>query len=47
MNGTKLSYYDKQNNVMNGIAYRKETDTFFFTGKNWDKITELSLNYKK
>jgi glutaminyl-peptide cyclotransferase len=30
--------------VMNGIAYNKETKTFFITGKRWNKIYEISLN---
>ena len=29
--------------VMNGIAYRPETDTFFITGKRWPQIFELRL----
>lgn len=30
--------------VLNGIAYNKKTDTFFVTGKNWDKIFEIQLS---
>ena len=33
--GLQWSYYNKANNVLNGIAYHKPTDTFFITGKNW------------
>ncbi|WP_293946532.1 MULTISPECIES: glutaminyl-peptide cyclotransferase [unclassified Sphingobacterium] len=29
--------------VLNGIAYNKNSDTFFVTGKNWDKIFEIQL----
>ncbi len=30
--------------VLNGIAYNKKTDTFFVTGKNWDKMFEIKIN---
>ena len=30
--------------VMNGIAYRPETDTFFVTGKRWAEMFELRLS---
>ncbi len=30
--------------VLNGIAYNKETGTLFITGKRWPKIFELKLN---
>lgn len=29
--------------VLNGIAYHKETDTFMVTGKNWDKLFEIKI----
>jgi glutamine cyclotransferase len=29
--------------VLNGIAYRPETDTFFITGKNWPTIYEVQI----
>ncbi|CAM3724735.1 glutaminyl-peptide cyclotransferase [Sphingobacterium prati] len=29
--------------VLNGIAYNKKSNTFFLTGKNWDKIFEIQL----
>ena len=32
--------------VFNGIAYNKESKTFFVTGKRWNKIYEISLNWK-
>lgn len=33
--------YDVLNNVLNGIAYHKETDTFFVTGKNWHYLFQI------
>jgi len=30
--------------VLNGIAYRKSTDTYFLTGKCWPIIVEIKLN---
>lgn len=30
--------------VFNGIAYNKATNTFFVTGKNWNKIFEVRIN---
>jgi glutaminyl-peptide cyclotransferase len=30
--------------VLNGIAYNKETKTFFITGKRWNKLYEIKLN---
>lgn len=30
--------------VLNGIAYNKKTDTYFVTGKNWDKMFEIKIN---
>ena len=32
--------------VLNGIAYNKTTDTFFVTGKNWDKLFEVKIELK-
>ena len=29
--------------VLNGIAYNAKTDTFFVTGKNWNKMFEIKL----
>jgi len=40
----KVAYWDSMNNVMNGIAYRKSTNTFFVTGKNWNYIFEVQLS---
>ncbi len=30
--------------VLNGIAYNKETNTFFITGKRWPKMFEIKMN---
>jgi len=30
--------------VLNGIAYRKSTDTYFLTGKCWPIMVEVKLN---
>lgn len=32
--------------VLNGIAYNPKTQTFFVTGKNWDKLFEVSIKEK-
>ncbi len=29
--------------VLNGIAYNPKTNTFFVTGKNWDKLFEVKI----
>ena len=33
-------------NVLNGIAYHPERETFFITGKNWSKLFEVTLQKK-
>jgi glutamine cyclotransferase len=30
--------------VLNGIAYNPKTGTIFVTGKNWDKIFEITVS---
>lgn len=35
---------DETNDVLNGIAYRTETGTFFVTGKLWPELFELRLS---
>ena len=30
--------------VLNGIAYNERTNTFFVTGKNWDKMFEIKID---
>ena len=40
----------KQHNkldVLNGIAYHPERETFFVTGKNWDKLFEVRIKKKE
>ena len=32
--------------VLNGIAYNKKNNTFFVTGKNWDKLFEIRIKEK-
>ncbi|MGS2741754.1 glutaminyl-peptide cyclotransferase [Sinomicrobium sp. M5D2P17] len=34
-------------NVLNGIAYHPKNDSFFVTGKNWDKIFEVKIIKKQ
>lgn len=36
--------WDSSNNVLNGIAYRKATDTFLITGKEYNFIFEVKLD---
>ena len=38
--------WDEQNSVLNGIAFHPEKQTFFVTGKNWDKLFEVVLRKK-
>lgn len=40
----QIKHWDSMNNVMNGIAYRKSSNTFFVTGKNWNYIFEVQLS---
>jgi glutamine cyclotransferase len=30
--------------VLNGIAYNPKTKTIFVTGKNWDKMFEITVS---
>ncbi len=39
--------WDDVNSVLNGVAYHKERGTFFVTGKNWDKLFEVSIRKKQ
>ena len=34
---------DDVNKVLNGIAYKKDTDQLFITGKYWDKLFEIEV----
>lgn len=35
---------NKEAEVLNGIAFRKTTNTIFVTGKNWNKTFEIKIN---
>ena len=39
----KISNYSKDDNVLNGIAYNKKTNTIFVTGKRWDTLFEVKV----
>ena len=43
---TEGTNWDKANNVLNGIAYNTERETFFVTGKFWDKMFEVKIQKK-
>lgn len=43
LNETK---YDRVNAVLNGIAYEKSSDSFILTGKDWDYMFRVRLDYK-
>ncbi len=36
----------EQLNVLNGVAYHPTRETFFVTGKNWDKLFEVKITKK-
>lgn len=38
--------WDEGNSVLNGVAYHKERETFFITGKNWNKLFEVKIRKK-
>jgi glutaminyl-peptide cyclotransferase len=40
---TNVENLDSQNHVLNGIAYNKNTNKLYVTGKNWDKIFEVEI----
>lgn len=40
------AFYDNANNVLNGIAYLLESDSFLVTGKMWNHIYQIRLNYR-
>ena len=42
----KTQTLEEQDEVLNGIAYDKENDRLFVTGKNWGKLFEIEL-FKK
>ncbi|WP_167342288.1 glutaminyl-peptide cyclotransferase [Nonlabens sp. SY33080] len=39
----EIPNWDKDNNVLNGIAYRNETGKFYVTGKRWNTLFEIEL----
>ena len=41
--GQERDQQGKYRDVLNGIAYNPENDTFFVTGKNWDKLFEVKI----
>jgi len=43
---TKTENWDEVNYVLNGIAYHPERETFFITGKFWDKMFEVKIQKK-
>lgn len=42
----KDANWDNANSVLNGVAYHPERETFFVTGKNWDKLFEVKIMKK-
>jgi len=40
----KLSGYDHNNNVCNGIAYDANEDVYFVTGKRWNTMFKIKLS---
>ena len=44
MSGLRKFVKNKTAEVLNGIAYNPNTKTIFVTGKNWDKIFEITVS---
>jgi glutaminyl-peptide cyclotransferase len=42
----KQQKIDKNDEVLNGIAYDQENDRLFVTGKKWGKLFEIKLKEK-
>lgn len=45
----KVDHHDswsEKDNVLNGIAYHPERKTFFVTGKEWNKLFEVTIQKK-
>ena len=40
----RLSSWDYQNNVLNGIAYDRDNDELFVTGKRWSLMFRIKIN---
>ena len=45
-NGVSWNARDEESNVLNGIAWRESTDTFFLSGRMWDYISEIRFDYE-
>ena len=45
-NVTRNKEWNDTNNVLNGIAYHSGRNTFFVTGKDWDKLFEVKIMKK-
>ncbi|MGI9553178.1 MAG: glutaminyl-peptide cyclotransferase [Aurantibacter sp.] len=43
---TKSANWSATDNVLNGIAYHPTRKTFFVTGKDWDKLFEVTISKK-
>lgn len=43
---TKTENWIPSDNVLNGIAYHPKRETFFVTGKEWDKLFEVKIHKK-
>lgn len=43
LSGLRAQVKNASAEVLNGIAYNKKTKTLFVTGKNWDKLFEITL----
>jgi len=41
--GVTWNWSEISNNVLNGIAYHAETESYFLTGKNWHYLTQLKF----
>jgi len=41
--GIRQTYYDRVNNVLNGLAYDPKEDAWYATGKRWNFIFKLRL----
>ena len=43
-NNPSLQFYDRGNNVFNGIAYDSKEDVFYLTGKRWNFLFKVKFN---
>ena len=44
MSGLRKFLKVTSEDVLNGIAYNPKTKTIFVTGKNWDKMFEITVS---